>query len=163
MSDEQCKLFNPTVLDTVLGYIMKDLQGGRTRQRLPQWRLNICCSNIQAYSCWLNSEKQMKKRGKKEERKKYTEAEQLVQKEEREWQAEAKKMEGMEQATRMMADIERLGIQCISKFTGPDLKSLIHHYFDSNGYKDENNKDKLKAGMVKAAVNLYNKYREQTQ
>jgi len=184
MTHEQCKLFNPSVLDTVLGYIMKDSQGDGARRRLPQQRLNIFCSNIQAYSCWLNSEKWMKnvseamqlslvladiqhdkliEKEQRDKKRRRAEIEQLMQREERERQAEAKRVEGLERATCMMADIERLGVHIIRTFTCADLKKLIRYYFDSNDYKDENNKDKLKARMVEAAVNLYNSHKEQTE
>eukprot|EP00957_Ditylum_brightwellii_P121323 9252057-Ditylum_brightwellii.AAC.1 len=39
---------------------MKDLQGEGEKNQLPQWRLKLFCSGIQAHSSWMKSTKRMK-------------------------------------------------------------------------------------------------------
>ena len=55
ISTDQIRLLNPTPLDTVVGFVMKDSQGEGAKKRLPQRRLNFIDSKISAHCCVLNS------------------------------------------------------------------------------------------------------------
>ena len=58
-SQEQQWLLNPTVLDTITGFIIKDSQGDGAKRRLPQRRLNMVDAEISSHCCILNSKERL--------------------------------------------------------------------------------------------------------
>ena len=60
VSKDQRHLLNPTVLDTVAGFILKDSQGEGGKKRLPQCCLNLVDGQISSQCSVLNSEERMK-------------------------------------------------------------------------------------------------------
>ena len=59
ISNDQYRLFNPTPLVFVEGYIMEYAIGGRFLKRLPQLSLNIIDGSISSYFSILNSPKRL--------------------------------------------------------------------------------------------------------
>ena len=55
VTKDQQRLLNPTVLDTVTGFIIKDSQGEGAKKRLPQRRLNMVDGSVSSHCCILNS------------------------------------------------------------------------------------------------------------
>ena len=60
VSRDQQRLLNPTTLDTVEGYIMKDAMGEGAKRRLPQRRLNLIDGSISSHSAVLNNPVRLK-------------------------------------------------------------------------------------------------------
>ena len=58
-SKEQQRLLNPTVLDTITGFIIKDSQGDGAKRRLPQRRLNMVDAEISSHCCILHSKERL--------------------------------------------------------------------------------------------------------
>ena len=56
VSKDQQELLNPSVHDSIVGFIIKDSKGEGARKRLPQRRLNMMDGGISSYCCVLNSE-----------------------------------------------------------------------------------------------------------
>ena len=54
MSTDQSMLFNPTTLDTVVGFVMKDAQGKGAKKKIPKRRLNLIDSQVSAHFVVLN-------------------------------------------------------------------------------------------------------------
>ena len=54
-SHNQQQLLNPSVLDTIVGYVMKDSQGKGAKKRLPQRRLNFIDGTVSSHCGVLNS------------------------------------------------------------------------------------------------------------
>ena len=52
---DQQRLLNPSVLDTITGFIIKDSQGEGAKKRLPQRRLNMIDGLVSSHCCVLNS------------------------------------------------------------------------------------------------------------
>ena len=59
ITKEQQQLLNPTVLDTVTGFIIKDSQGKRAKKRLPQRRLNMIDAIVLSHCCISNSDERL--------------------------------------------------------------------------------------------------------
>ena len=55
ITPEQQRLINPTTLDTITGFIIKDSQGEGAKKKLPQRRLNMVDAAISSHCCILNS------------------------------------------------------------------------------------------------------------
>ena len=51
----QQRLLNPSVLDTITGFIIKDSQGEGTKKILPQRHLNMIDGLVSSHCCVLNS------------------------------------------------------------------------------------------------------------
>ena len=60
VTKDQQHLLNPTVLDTITGFILKDSQGESAKKRLNQRRLNMTDATISSHCCTLNDPEQMK-------------------------------------------------------------------------------------------------------
>ena len=60
VSEDQQRLLNPTVLDTVAGFLLKDAQGDGAKKRLPQRRLNFVDGQVSAHCSILNSDDRLK-------------------------------------------------------------------------------------------------------
>ena len=58
-TDQKC-LLNPTTLDTVAGFLLKDSQGKGAKKRLPQRRLNFVDGQVSSHCSVLNSDARMK-------------------------------------------------------------------------------------------------------
>ena len=55
VSTDQQAILNPTVLDTITGFIIKDAKGERAKKKLVQRRLNLIDGTINSHCCLLNS------------------------------------------------------------------------------------------------------------
>lgn len=60
VSAEQEHILKPTTLDTVAGFLMKDLMGEGSKKRLPQCRLNFIDSQVSSHCSVLDSDEWMK-------------------------------------------------------------------------------------------------------
>lgn len=60
LDERQRRLLNPTVLDTMVGFIMQDAKGEGANARLPQRRLNLIDGEIAAECSVLNSTERLK-------------------------------------------------------------------------------------------------------
>merc|ERR1740124_368577 len=56
---DQQKLLNPSVLDTVIGFVMNDSQGEGIKKRLPQRRFNFIDGMVSSHCGVLNSDKRL--------------------------------------------------------------------------------------------------------
>ena len=180
----QMRKFNPRALDTIVGYIMKDSKGEGAKNRLPKRRLDILDGNIAAYCKLLNSpdqlrmireanelasvladvhnDKQEEKNARKLKRLQ-EEAEKEFRRTEKEKKAEELRKEGFESSLKTMAELDLNGVGIMGKYKVSELVSLIRFYFNSQDYKDENNKAKKKDGLVAAATSLYLQHQRQQQ
>ena len=59
VTEDQHNFLNPSVLETITGFIMKDSMGEGARKRLPQRHLNMTDATISSHCAILNSEERM--------------------------------------------------------------------------------------------------------
>ena len=186
VSDQQIRFFQPTALDSVVGFIMKDASGKGARFRLPARRLNIIDGNISAYSALLNSKDRMKlvkeanelasvigaidnereqEKEEKKRRKLKEEALKLLRREKRDAQAAEKHREALETSRLLIADVEQYGEEHFNskKVNKQELVNLIRYFFGSDEYKDDNNKEKLKNELIPVAIRLYSDYKHKQE
>jgi hypothetical protein len=137
MTEHQASLFNSHPIDNVVGFIMRDSQGKGAKNWLPQRRLNLFCSGIQAHSSWMNSTKRTKTvkdamelssiladmhndklqdKKEKEARRRQLQAEHLLKIAEKEKKTRKKLEEAMNESILLLAEIDLKGLECISRF-----------------------------------------------
>ena len=173
VTSDQQRLLNPTVLDTVAGFILKDSQGQGAKKRLPQRRLNLIDGHVSAHCSVLNSEERMnlirlsnevaavlgdihtdrtQEKEKNRVRKEQEEAEKAqrsIARLEKEKEAQEK---GLELCKKMMEELAQKGSAHIKTYTVANLKDLLRYEFKSDVYKQQGIK---KDGLVDAATQLY--------
>ena len=153
---DQQKLLNPSVLDTVIGFVMKDSQGEGAKKRLPQRRLNFVDGMISSHCSVLNSTERLalirqanevsavmadleeERHEKKEEQKRKKEGE-LVKAKERRGEKEAKEREakrtGLLECGAIMEQLDIMGEVAFETMKVGDFKALIRYQFNSDEYK----------------------------
>ena len=160
---DQQKLLNPSVLDTIVGYVMQDSQGEGTKKRLPQRRLNFIKSTVSSHCRVQNSKERLvlirqanevagvlgdletdRLLKKAEQKKKRAEEEATL--EERRIKKITKDKESMETAlltcSSILCDININGVLNFNSLKVDDLKSMIRYHFKSDEYKTKGIKNK---------------------
>lgn len=154
----QQDLLNPTALDCITGFIMKDSHGKFVHKRLPQRRLNLIDSTISSQCTILNSEERMKlikkanevaaviadieidRAKKREENKKKKEADDRA-KQLKKIEAKARQVRATIEATRSCAaiinEIKQKGNAHIQTLKVDALKTLTRYQFKSDKYKEK--------------------------
>ena len=171
---DQQKLLNPSVLDTIVGYVMQDSQGEGAKKRFPQRRLNFIDGTVSSHCRVLNSKERLvlirqanevagvlgdletdrllKKDEQKEKR-----AEEEATLEERRIKKITKDKESMETAlltcSSILCDININGVLHFNSLNMDDLKSMIRYHFKSDEYKTKRIK---KQELCIIATRLYN-------
>ena len=159
---EQHRLFNPQVVDTITGFIMQDAKGEVARLRLPARLLNVIDGNISSWCSVLNSrerlnpvtktnrlamvlgdiekDKQEDKEGKEQKAK-----EEDAEKKRKEEEKKKKYEEDQEVALRVVPSIfDKVHRNGIDSLVVSELRLLIRFkYNDEEGEKTKHNKRSL--------------------
>ena len=176
VTKDQQRLLNPTVLDTVTGFIIKDSQGEGAKKRLPQRRLNMVDGSVSSHCCILNSTERLElvrrsnevaaimgeievdRLRAKEATKKKKDAEKAAKEARKKVQAE-KNVERDNEARitceKMMHLLNEKGEEHITRLTVPVLRALIRFVFQSDQYKRT---DIRKPEWVLMAREMYQNY-----
>ena len=180
-SSDQQTLLNPSVLDTVIGYIMHDSQGEGAKKRLPQRRLNFIDGMVSSHCSVLNSPHRLdlirqanevsavmadleaERNDAKEERKRKN-AEELERQKVRRQTKEAKDREAKRNALLKCEDIMQqldiMGDVIFESLKVAELKMFICYQFKSDEYKEKGIK-KLQLKII--ATRLYMEYLEKEE
>ena len=171
---DQQKLLNPSVLDTIVGYVMQDSQGEGAKKRLPQRRLNFIDGTVSSHCGVLNSKERLvlirqanevagvlgdletdRLLKKAEQKKKRAEEEATL--EECRIKKITKDKESMETTLltcfSILRDININGVLHFNSLKVDDLKSMIRYHFKSDEYKTKGIK---KQELCIIAARLYN-------
>ena len=166
-------MLNPSVLDTVIGFVMNDSQGEEAKKRLPQRRLNFIDGMVSSHCGVLNSEERLNlirqanevsgvmadleaERLQKRDDQRKKKAQEESKSEERRVEKAAKEKETMERNLLLCQDImERLDIEGDGVFNSlkvAELSMIIRYQFKSDAYKKKGIK---KHELKLIAVQLY--------
>ena len=172
---------NPSVLDTITGYIIKDSQGEAAKLKLPQRRLNMVDAAISSQCCILNSTERLElvrrsnevaaimgeieidrsrikeaaKRKKEEKR-----LEKIKRQKLKHQKMKQKEKEAREICVKAMQELSEKGDGHITKLTVPVMKALIQYVFKKDAYKRT---DIRKAGWVTLVQTMYEEYLKSNQ
>ena len=161
-TEEQERLLNPSVLDTIAGFIMEDTKGEGAKRRLPARRLNMIDGCISSWCSILNSTDRLElikqanelsavlgeietdKAQDKDRRKKKAEEEEKDKKRRATEKKEKERQEREEGMRDLPPLIARLGVDDMSLFTVPQLCIICRFLFDDErGKQSKLNKQSL--------------------
>ena len=175
---DQQKLLNPSVLDTMIGFVMKDSQGEGAKKRLPQRRLNFIDGMISSHCSVLNSTERLalicqanevsavmvdleEERHKKKEEQKRKRSDELAKAKKRREEKEAKEREakrtGLLECGAIMEKLDSMGEVAFQTMKVGELRALIRYQFNSDEYKK---KGILKPELKSIAMRLFKDYSE---
>ena len=173
VSSDQHDLLNPSVLDTITGFIIKDSKGDGVKKRIAQRRLNMIDATVSSHCAVLNSAERMHlikqanevaavladielEQIQKREKSRKEKAQKEAQKKERKLAKIAKEKENEEKArvvnAQTIADIKEKGVEHIKKLTVSILKDLLVYYFKSDAHKE---KGIRKPQLIQIATRLF--------
>ena len=175
---EQQRLLNPTVLDTITGFIIKDSQGDGAKRRLPQRRLNLVDANISSHCCVLNSQERMElirksnevaaimgeiennrnqRREANKRKKQDDQAAKAARKKLQQEKQKEKENKARETCEKTMELLGEKGTVHIQKLTVPVMKDLLRFVFCSEDYKRT---DLRKPALIALVTSKYEFERE---
>ena len=150
MSTDQSMLLNPTTLDTVVGFVMKDAQGKWAKKKIPKRRLNLIDSQVSAHCVVLNDparldlikqtaevaavlgdleNDRLRNKSMQQIKKKQDEADKEKRRMEKQAKAAQKKQAALVSLTVIVPKMHELGPPYLKSLTVPQLKDIIiHHY-----------------------------------
>ena len=176
------RIFNPSPLDTIIGYIMQDAKVEGAHKKLPHRRFNIIYGCINSYCVHLNSparidlirqehnlaavladmdnDRQMvrdasKKRAVNKDTARIQKA--RVNKD----KAEDKQRDALTQCVELMQEVTEKGVNRVDVFSLGHLKNIVCYRFGRKAYRDKKNKkDHKKARLLVEVKRLVEAQRE---